>query len=406
MKVLKFGGSSVANSENIQKVLAIVKKESKNQKIAVVVSAFGKTTDKLILGANKALKNISSAKEVLETIKEVHYQIINDLITTNKKEVNQEVTSLFDRLLCIYEGIYLLQELSDKTLAKISSFGERFSSFIIANAAKERFDAIHEESRALISTNNDFLNAQVNFEITTNNITSFFTKNKHQVTFLGGFISSNTINETTTLGRGGSDYSASIYAAALDASELQIWTDVPGMFSANPRVVKQAFPISEISYEEAMELSHFGAKVLYPPTNQRSLRKEIPNRIKNTFDPENPGTLISNNPKNNNEVKGISHIEDISLITLEGGGMIGIPGVSKRLFETLSQEKINIIFITQASSEHSICVGIYQNDAHKAKELLEDTFCIEIVKKKIKPISVENELAIIAVVGESMKNYQ
>ena len=406
MKVLKFGGSSVANSENIQKVLAIVKKESKNQKIAVVVSAFGKTTDKLILGANKALKNISSAKEVLETIKEVHYQIINDLITTNKKEVNQEVTSLFDRLLSIYEGIYLLQELSDKTLAKISSFGERFSSFIIANAAKERFDAIHEESRALISTNNDFLNAQVNFEITTNNITSFFTKNKHQVTFLGGFISSNTINETTTLGRGGSDYSASIYAAALDASELQIWTDVPGMFSANPRVVKQAFPISEISYEEAMELSHFGAKVLYPPTIQPSLRKEIPIRIKNTFDPENPGTLISNNPKNNNEVKGISHIEDISLITLEGGGMIGIPGVSKRLFETLSQEKINIIFITQASSEHSICVGIYENDAHKAKELLEDTFCIEIVKKKIKPISVENELAIIAVVGESMKNHQ
>ena len=406
MKVLKFGGSSVANSENIQKVLAIVKKESKNQKIAVVVSAFGKTTDKLILGANKALKNISSAKEVLETIKEVHYQIINDLITTNKKEVNQEVTSLFDRLLSIYEGIYLLQELSDKTLAKISSFGERFSSFIIANAAKERFDAIHEESRALISTNNDFLNAQVNFEIKTNNITSFFTKNKHQVTFLGGFISSNTINETTTLGRGGSDYSASIYAAASDASELQIWTDVPGMFSANPRVVKQAFPISEISYEEAMELSHFGAKVLYPPTIQPSLRKEIPIRIKNTFDPENPGTLISNNPKNNNEVKGISHIEDISLITLEGGGMIGIPGVSKRLFETLSQEKINIIFITQASSEHSICVGIYQNDAHKAKELLEDTFCIEIVKKKIKPISVENELAIIAVVGESMKNYQ
>ena len=178
------------------------------------------------------------------------------------------------------------------------------------------------------------------------------------------------------------------------------------MFSANPRVVKQAFPISEISYEEAMELSHFGAKVLYPPTIQPSLRKEIPIRIKNTFDPENPGTLISNNPKNNNEVKGISHIEDISLITLEGGGMIGIPGVSKRLFETLSQKKINIIFITQASSEHSICVGIYQNDAHKAKELLEDTFCIEIVKKKIKPISVENELAIIAVVGESMKNYQ
>jgi aspartokinase/homoserine dehydrogenase 1 len=208
------------------------------------------------------------------------------------------------------------------------------------------------------------------------------------------------------LGRGGSDYSASIYAAALGAKELQIWTDVSGMFTANPRVVKQASPISEISYEEAMELSHFGAKVLYPPTIQPSLRKEIPIRIKNTFDPENLGTLISNNPKNGNEVKGISHIENISLITIEGGGMVGIPGFSQRLFETLSRQKINIVFITQASSEHSICVGLYENDAAKASELLDDTFRSEIDRKKIKPIIVENNLAIIAVVGESMKNYQ
>jgi len=232
------------------------------------------------------------------------------------------------------------------------------------------------------------------------------TKINIELFFFGGFISSNSKNETTTLGRGGSDYSASIYAAALDAKELQIWTDVSGMFTANPRVVKQASPISEISYEEAMELSHFGAKVLYPPTIQPSLRKKIPIRIKNTFDPKNTGTLISDNPKNGNEVKGISHIENISLITLEGGGMIGIPGFSKRLFETLSRQKINIIFITQASSEHSICVGLYENDAAKAIELLNDTFSIEIDRKKIKPIIIENNLAIIAVVGESMKNYQ
>ena len=265
---------------------------------------------------------------------------------------------------------------------------------------------MHQESRNLISTNNEYLNAQVNFKITNKNITSFFDKNKHQVTLLGGFISSNINGETTTLGRGGSDFSASIYAAALNADELQIWTDVSGMFTANPSVVKQAYPISEISYEEAMELSHFGAKVLYPPTIQPSLRKEIPIRIKNTFNPESAGTLICNHPKNGNEVKGISHIEDISLITLEGGGMIGIPGFSKRLFETLSQQKINVVFITQASSEHSICVGVYENDAKKAKDLLDETFSIEIERKKIKPIIVENDLAIIAVVGESMKNHQ
>ena len=406
MKVLKFGGSSVANSENIKKVLAIVAKASKNQKIVVVVSAFGKTTNKLLVASNDALENIHIAKEILETIKAQHYQVIDDLITTNKTVVSEEITYLFDRLTSIYEGIFLLQELSDKTLAKVCSFGERLSSYIIANAAKEIFDAAHKESRDLIITNNDHLNAQVNFKITNEKITSFFKENESQVTVFGGFISSNIAGEITTLGRGGSDLSASIYAAALNAEELQIWTDVPGMFTANPSVVKQAYPISEISYEEAMELSHFGAKVLYPPTIQPALRKEIPIRIKNTFHPEKLGTLICKNPNNKNEVKGISHIENISLITLEGGGMVGIPGFSKRLFETLSLQKINVVFITQASSEHSICVGVYENDAKKAKELLDETFSSEIERKKIKPINTENDLAIIAVVGESMKNHQ
>ncbi|TXD46794.1 bifunctional aspartate kinase/homoserine dehydrogenase I [Polaribacter sp. IC073] len=406
MKVLKFGGSSVANSENIQKVLAIVANESKNQKIAVVVSAFGKTTNKLLAAANIALEDINAAKEILETIKELHYQIIDALISEDKTAVSEEINYLFDRVNAIYEGIFLLQELSNKTLAKVSSFGERLSSFIIANAAKELFDAAHKDSSDLIIANNDYLNAQVNFKITNKNITSFFDQNKHLVTVLGGFISSNINGEVTTLGRGGSDFSASIYAAALNATELQIWTDVPGMFTANPRVVKQAYPISEISYEEAMELSHFGAKVLYPPTIQPALRKEIPIRIKNTFDPESAGTLICKNPNNSDDVKGISHIEDVSLITLEGGGMVGIPGFSKRLFETLSVAKINVVFITQASSEHSICVGVFENDAAKAKELLDETFTAEIDRKKIKPIIVESDLAIIAVVGESMKNYQ
>ena len=406
MKVLKFGGSSVANSENIKQVLSIVAKTSKEHKIAVVVSAFGKTTNNLIEGANTALVDIKVAKEILETIKNLHFQVIDDLVKTHKNEVVEEVTSMLHRLNSIYEGIFLLQELSDKTLAKVCSFGERLSSYIIANAAKENLDATHKESRELIITNDDFLNAQVNFKITNKNITSYFDENTHQITLLGGFISSNIDGKTTTLGRGGSDFTAAIYAAALQADELQIWTDVSGMYTANPRVVKQAYAIPEISYEEAMELSHFGAKVLYPPTIQPALRKEIPIRIKNTFEPENAGTLISKNPKNGNEVKGISHIEDISLITLEGGGMIGIPGFSKRLFETLSMAKINVVFITQASSEHSICVGVYENDAKKAQHLLDETFSIEIDRKKIKPIIVENDLAIIAVVGESMKNYQ
>lgn len=406
MKVLKFGGSSVANSENIKQVLSIIANASKEDKIAVVVSAFGKTTNNLITGANTALVDIKIAKEILETIKNLHFQVIDDLIKTHKKEVTEEVTTLLDRLNSIYDGIFLLQELSDKTLAKVCSFGERLSSYIIANAAKETLNATHKESRELIITNNDYLNAQVNFKITNKNITTFFDENKHQVTLLGGFISANIDGKTTTLGRGGSDFTASIYAAALQADELQIWTDVSGMYTANPRVVKQAFAIPEISYEEAMELSHFGAKVLYPPTIQPAFRKEIPIRIKNTFEPDNAGTLISKNPKNGNEVKGISHIEDISLITLEGGGMVGIPGFSKRLFETLSMAKINVVFITQASSEHSICVGVFENDAKKAQELLDETFTVEIDRKKIKPISIENDLAIIAVVGESMKNYQ
>ena len=406
MKVLKFGGSSVANTENIKQVLDIVAKTSKDNKVAVIVSAFGKSTNNLIAGANASLKDITAAKEILKAIKDIHFQVIEDLVHKNKTEVVAEISSLFTRLNSIYEGIFLLQELSDKTLAKVCSFGERLSSYIIANAAKETLNATHKDSRDLIITNNEYLNAQVNFKATNKNITSFFEENKHQVTLLGGFISSNIDGETTTLGRGGSDFTAAIYAAALNADELQIWTDVSGMYTANPRVVKQAYPISEISYEEAMELSHFGAKVLYPPTIQPALRKEIAIRIKNTFEPESAGTLICKDPENGNEVKGISHIEDISLITLEGGGMIGIPGFSKRLFETLSVAKINVVFITQASSEHSICVGVYENDAAKAKELLDETFSIEIDKKKIKPIIVENDLAIIAVVGESMKNYQ
>ena len=407
MKVLKFGGSSVANHQNIKQVLQVVEQASQEEKVLVIVSAFGKTTDNLLKIANNALIDNSKISNSISELKELHISVIKELVSQkNQIEVIKYVEKLFSRLESIYQGVSLLKELSDKTLAKISSFGERLSSYIISFAAQEKLNATHKDSRELIITNNEFLNAQVNFKETNLNIENYFEKNSHQIVVLGGFISSNINNETTTLGRGGSDYSAAIYAAALDVDELQIWTDVSGMFTANPRVVKQAFPIAEISYEEAMELSHFGAKVLYPPTIQPVLGKRIPIRIKNTFDPENSGTLISDQSTNNKPVKGISHIEDISLITLEGSGMIGVPGFSKRLFETLSFHNLNVVFSTQASSEHSICVGIYEQDSLKAKECLDEVFQFEIQKNKINPVTIENNLAIIALVGDNMKNHQ
>ncbi len=407
MKVLKFGGSSVANYQNIKKVLQIVKQVSNQEKTAVVVSAFGKTTDKLLATAQLALKDNTNALKAVSELEELHYTVINELISKeNQQEVIQEVERLFNRLKAIYEGVFLLQELSSKTLAIVSSFGERLSSFIIANAAKELLNATHKNSRDLIITNKDSLNAQVNFKLTNKKCSDYFSKNEFDTTILGGFIAADEDGETITLGRGGSDYSAAIYAAALNANELQIWTDVSGMYSANPRVVKQAFPITQISYKEAMELSHFGAKVLYPPTIQPVLEKEIPVRIKNTFDPENEGTLISKESTNNKPVKGITHIENINLLTLEGSGMVGIPGFSKRMFETLSQQNINIVFITQASSEHSICIGIYNEDAPLAKQALDEVFSFEIQQHKLNPIIIEDNLAIIAMVGDNMKNHQ
>ncbi|TVZ57278.1 aspartate kinase [Lutibacter sp. Hel_I_33_5] len=407
MKVLKFGGSSVANQINIKQVLQIVKQVSNKEKTIVVVSAFGKTTDKLLAAADAALTNISEAKKLVSELKELHFSVIDDLINKeNQTSVKETVNTLLESLSSIYDGVHLLKELSPKALGTIASFGEQLSSYIIAEAAKNELDATHKDSRELISTNDVYVDAHVDFNTTNKNIEDFFNSNNKQVTILGGFISSNKNGETTTLGRGGSDYSAAIYASALDANELQIWTDVSGMYTANPRVVKQAFAITQISYQEAMELSHFGAKVLYPPTIQPVLQKQIPIRIKNTFDPENEGTLISKDSKNNRAVKGISHIENISLITLEGSGMVGVPGFSKRMFENLSLHNINIVFITQASSEHSICIGIYDQDATKAKDLLDDVFEYEIQRKKIKPVSIESDLAIIALVGDNMKNHQ
>ena len=407
MKVLKFGGSSVASSQSIRQVLEIVKQTSKSEKTIVVVSAFGKTTDKLLKTAQNAIQNLAY-KPLLQEVENHHLLVIKELIpVANQSEVISYVKRIFNHLETLFEGCNLLQELTPKTLATIASFGELLSSYIIAKAAKENgLTANYKDSRELIIANGSYQSASVNFELTNKKCQEYFSNNKEQVTVLPGFIASTLNGKTTTLGRGGSDYSAAIYAAALDVKELQIWTDVSGMCTANPSVVKQAFPIPHISYQEAMELSHFGAKVIYPPTIQPVLEKEIPIVIKNTFSSGDVGTLITQKTEQNKPVKGISYIENIALLTLEGSGMVGIPGFSKRLFETLSVKNVNIVLITQASSEHSICIGIYNEDVEIATQSINEVFETEISQHKVKPVIVESDLAILALVGDNMKNHQ
>jgi aspartokinase/homoserine dehydrogenase 1 len=409
MKVLKFGGTSVANAKNIKLALDIVLKKSKQEQLIVVVSALSKVTDLLQLASEKAAAKDEIYKEIVAEIEKKHLDAIKELIPVSEQSgLLSHVKRIINHLETLLDGCFLLGELSLRTSDTILSFGELLSSYIIAEALKQ--DAIkcsYKDSRELIKTNANFGKAAVNFEITNKLIADFFTLNNSRVVVMPGFIAATLDGKNTTLGRGGSDYTAAIMAGALDATDLEIWTDVNGMFTANPKIVKQAQPIPSISYQEAMELSHFGAKVLFPPTIQPVLRKNIPILIKNTFEPEAEGTYISNNTvANGNPVKGISHIDNITLITLEGPGMIGVSGSSKRLFEVLSQEDINVIFITQASSEHSICIGILNSDADVAEIAINKAFEVEISQNKIDPCIVEKNLCIIAIVGENMKNHQ
>jgi len=409
MKVLKFGGTSVANAQNIKLVLNIILDKAKQDKLIVVVSAFTKVTDLLLLASQKAASNNESFKEVVIEIEKRHVDAIKELFPVSEQSSSlSHIKRIMNHLETLLEGCFLLGELSPRTSDTILSFGELLSSYIIAEAFKQHHKlSSYKDSRELIKTNSYFGKAAVNFEISNSLIVNYFASNEAQIVVVPGFIASTIDGIGTTLGRGGSDYSAAIIAAAVDASELEIWTDVNGMFTANPKIVKQAQSISNISYQEAMELSHFGAKVLYPPTIQPVLRKNIPIWIKNTFEPKSEGTYISSQDTvQTNPVKGISHIDNITLITLEGSGMIGVAGSSKRLFEVLSRENINVIFITQASSEHSICVGILDDDADNAKNAINTAFDTEISQNKIESCIVEKNLCIIALVGENMKNHQ
>ncbi len=408
MKVLKFGGTSVGSSKNINKVISILEGYSQNNKVICIVSAVGGITDKLLLAGKQAQSKDQNFLNTLNTIRDIHVNIIEALNPNENKAILAFVENRLNALKSLLDGIFLINELSTKTSDKLVSFGESLSSFIIAETMKTRgLSAERKNSQDLIITNSNFTKAEVNFDVTNINIQEYFKTVNQQVSILPGFVANSNLGEQTTLGRGGSDFTAAIIAAALKVEQLEIWTDVSGMYTTNPKLVKQAYPIEKISYQEAMELSHFGAKVLYPPTVQPVLDLNIPIHIKNTMAPDAIGTIISNdNSGVSSTVRGISNISDIALLTLQGSGMIGIPGFSKRLFETLSQEKINVILITQASSEHSICLAIDDGDIDIAKTAIDATFENEIALNKIDPILVENDLSIVALVGDNMKNHQ
>ncbi|WP_298793652.1 bifunctional aspartate kinase/homoserine dehydrogenase I [uncultured Allomuricauda sp.] len=408
MKVLKFGGTSVANPENINRVKSIIENIDAD-KVAVVVSAFGGITDLLLNTSGLASSQNLAYKKGLEEIEERHISGIKELIPVQKQSgILSQVKSDLNTLETLLEGSFLIGELTPKLSDKIVSYGELLSAYIISEFFKaEGLNAELKDSRELVITDDNFGKASVNFDATNKNCNTYFKGVVHKITVLPGFVASSQNGNSTTLGRGGSDYTAAIVAAAQNAEVLEIWTDVSGMFTANPRMVKQAKCVENISYEEAMELSHFGAKVLYPPTIEPVLNKEIPIVIKNTFAPDDSGTRIAKSDNGNGKtVRGISHVGGISLLSLEGPGMIGIPGISKRFFETLSLENISVVLITQASSEHSICVGISDEDVEKAVSAVNEAFVYEISANKIQPVIVEKDLAIIALVGDNMKSHQ
>ena len=408
MKVLKFGGTSVANSKSLSKVIEILKSQS--EPIVVVVSALGGITDLLLGMLQLALERKENFKDNLDEIEKRHLEPIKACIPIqNQSGIISFLKNHLNELESRLDAIFLLEEVTVKNNATIASYGEILSSAIIQEIFKYNGVAsVLKDARELIQTESSNNRDIVSEAVSIKKITAYFKENQSKVVLVPGFISSNASGETTTLGRGGSDYSAAIIANALEAKVLEIWTDVSGMYTAHPKIVTQAKPIKKLSYYEAMELSHFGAKVIYPPTLQPLVEKNIPIVIKNTFAPEDEGTLIDGNASSENGeiVKGISHIDNVALLNLEGSGMIGITGFSKRLFEALSDEDINIIMITQASSEHSICLGVRSEDALSAKEAIDQKFEFEISLKKVAPVKIEMDMVNIAVVGEKMKDHQ
>ena len=405
MKVLKFGGTSVGSVKSILSLKRIVEKEARKQPIVVVVSALGGITDMLISTSRLAQEGKDEWKEQFEQMVDRHHKMIDTIITdTNDREtLFNKVDSLFEQLHSIYFGVYLIHDLSKKTLDAIVSYGERLSSNIVSTLVKgSRWMDSRDFIKTTISPNGKII---LDTDLTNHLVKKAFA-DLPRVTLVPGFISSDKDSgETTNLGRGGSDYTAAIIAADLDAEILEIWTDVDGFMTADPRVIKTAYTIDELSYVEAMELCNFGAKVVYPPTIYPVRIKNIPIRVKNTFNPEAPGTIIKDKIDNDHKpIKGISSIKNTSLITVSGLAMVGVIGVNRRIFTALADNGISVFMVSQASSENSTSIGVRDEDSADAARVLNNEFAAEIEDGAMFPMHVESKLATIAIVGENMKH--
>ena len=407
MKVLKFGGTSVGSIESILSLKRIV--EAEKTPVIVVVSALGGITDKLIATSRLALQGDEQWKHEFEAMRLRHLDMINTLFKEQDKnqQLTDTINSLFDELKSIYYGVFLIHDLSPKTEAAIVSYGERLSSHIVAALIRggKRMNS-RDFIRTVKKQGKHVLDAELTNQLVKEAFQCAATLSQPTVAVVPGFIARDRdTNETTNLGRGGSDYTAAIIAAALDAEVLEIWTDVDGFMTADPRVIKTAYTINELSYVEAMELCNFGAKVVYPPTIYPVCVKNIPIRVKNTFNPEHPGTMIKQKIENDSKpIKGISSISGTTLITVTGLSMVGVIGVNRRIFSTLAQNGISVFMVSQASSENSTSIGVRDEDASQAVDVLNQEFAKEIETGAMFPMHAESGLATIAIVGENMKH--
>ncbi|HJW27904.1 MAG TPA: aspartate kinase, partial [Saprospiraceae bacterium] len=406
MVVMKFGGTSVGSAERILQLVEIVKVAAAAEPVVVVVSAMSGVTNLLEEASSLAAAQQERFRQVLEAVARKHDECIGVLALSPaiSSRLIAGIREPIARLGEICKGLFLVGDLTPKTKAHIMSYGELLSSQIVQAVLENTgVPSVWLDSRKIIVTDSDYLAASVDYEKSYQNICQAVV-DPGIVYVVPGYISRSTVGENTTLGRGGSDFTAAIFAAALEARQLEIWTDVNGMLSADPRLVRDTITIPAMSYEEAMELSYFGAKVIYPPTIQPVMAKQLPIVIRNSFVPDHPGTRISAAPEMSPYyVKGLTSIQDIALITITGPGMMGMPGMADRLFVTLASSKINVMFITQSSSEHTLCLAIHQKDAFKGKEILERAYAYELLEHRIAPIGLEEDLALIAVVGDGMK---
>ena len=406
MRVMKFGGSSVGTPGRIKHVMGIIADARKRHRnIVAVFSAFEGITDQLIGTSRVAARGDRKYLAGLGAIKKRHREALADLVPARRRgRIEAFARERFADLSDVLHGVFYTKELTNRTLDYVMSFGEILSSSIIAEALQAKgIPCEFLDSRHLIKADDRFGNGRVKYDLTYRNIRAYFRKH-HGLQIACGFIASTTDNDTVTLGRGGSDFSASLYGAALNAREIEIWTDVDGVMTADPRKVEKAFSIPRMTFEEAMEMSHFGAKVIHPPTMQPALDRNIPLRIKNTFHPEFPGTLIGRRDTSGTfSIKGISSIDEISLLRVQGSGMVGIAGIGRRIFSALATQEINVLMVTQASSEYSLCLAVLPQFAQAAKHLIEEELRYEMRDRQIDGVLIEPNLSAVAIVGENMR---